>query len=651
MSRTHPPRPRLALRIGVTGHRPKDLTHADMHLLKDQIHGTLEGLKSFAIDYSNAERCSYYREPGKPILRVVSSLAEGADRLVAHEAIALGFELQCPLPFSREQYSQDFEASEGSVDEFKDLLANINTTAVLELDGSRADQPGAYLTAGRSVLSQSDVLIAIWNGQESEKEGGTAQIVAEAGLRNIPTLRIDSARPHDVYIRLSNEKWSYSKDSLTWLQSQIEVLLTPPDPCKGELREPAEVGDANTNGRPDPARKEEDEVVTTVPKDYFEERKQSWNRGWPWKTFRDIWLLKPSAPVFRVAPFEISGRKEWLGVVQKSGAFSQAAVQRILTTDLCDHYGWANGLAEYYGNRYRSAFAMNYLMGSLAVFCAFLHFSLHETRWKDAASVFMGGEFFLLIFILFIYKTGRKGRWHERWIDYRLLAEYLRQLFFLIPLGPSELSSPHLPKYMSSGDPKNTWMYWHYLALRREIGLTAAEFNGKYLEAVRSFLNSEQGIRGQIDYHEQNAERLEKLDSRFAAAGMRTFWVAMALAFVALIPGFNEWLLDSLAKHYLVLHPHRVEIAFGLLATGLPAVGAALAGIRSQGEFERVKKRSRAMLQTLRRICAELENCTSHQTVSFAVLDVIAADAGQLMVDELLDWRIVFKDRPLPEPG
>jgi hypothetical protein len=32
-------------------------------------------------------------------------------------------------------------------------------------------------------------------------------------------------------------------------------------------------------------------------------------------------------------------------------------------------------------------------------------------------------------------------------------------------------------------------------------------------------------------------------------------------------------------------------------------------------------------------------------------LNLIVAETGQLMVDELLDWRIVFKDRPLPEPG
>jgi hypothetical protein len=89
-----------------------------------------------------------------------------------------------------------------------------------------------------------------------------------------------------------------------------------------------------------------------------------------------------------------------------------------------------------------------------------------------------------------------------------------------------------------------------------------------------------------------------------------------------------------------------------LIATAFPAFGAALAGIRTQAEFERVKKRSRAMLQTLQRICKELApRAAGREKISYAALNLIVAEAGQLMVDELLDWRIVFKDRPLPEPG
>jgi hypothetical protein len=54
----------------------------------------------------------------------------------------------------------------------------------------------------------------------------------------------------------------------------------------------------------------------------------------------------------------------------------------------------------------------------------------------------------------------------------------------------------------------------------------------------------------------------------------------------------------------------------------------------------------------LRRISRELEaRRSAEEGISYASLSLIVAEAGQLMVDELLDWRTVFKDRPLPEPG
>jgi hypothetical protein len=87
------------------------------------------------------------------------------------------------------------------------------------------------------------------------------------------------------------------------------------------------------------------------------------------------------------------------------------------------------------------------------------------------------------------------------------------------------------------------------------------------------------------------------------------------------------------------------------VATVFPAVGASLAGIRSQAEFERVKKRSKVMHQRLEQILARLNptNNPDH-AISSAELSAAVAEAGQLMVDELLDWRIVFEERPLPEP-
>jgi hypothetical protein len=627
MPKSHPPKATLALRVGVTGHQPRDLHHAHIDLLQEQIYEVLQTLRQFAMCHPRVS--ASYRERDEPILRLVSALAEGADRYAAHQAIKLDYELQCPLPFARDEYANDFE-KDASVQEFNWLLDHAQTTAILELDGSRDRETESYLAAGRVILSQCDVLLAIWNGQDPRREGGTAQIVAEAGLRNVLTIRIDSATPHDIYYRVSGDKWVSSREAKDWFLDQLRILLNPPRHTK----------------------KEKEEERSTSPLDYFSEKQRWLNWGFPWIPFRNLCLFRRGIPQFTVPDFALSGVDEWIAVLKNSGAFSNSAIGLIDGARLCDHYGWANGLAEYYGNLYRSAFAMNYLMGAGAVFCAFLHFALEQSHREKASFAFILFELGLLSTIAIVYAIGRSHRWHERWIDYRLLAEYLRQLFLLIPLGPGELSAPHLPKYMSAGDPKTTWMYWHYLSLRREIGMVGGEYSHAYLDSVRSFLNSKDGIRGQIDYHEKNADRLEKLDSRFVGVAGALFVLAFVAAFDAAFLKFQSFGYLLQVKLPVWLSVGWVASAIAFVATGFPALGAALAGIRSQTEFERVKKRSRAMLQALQGICKELDARDQRQEkISLAAPNLIVAEAGQLMVDELLDWRIVFKDRPLPEPG
>jgi len=621
----HPPRPRLSLNVGVTGHRPKDLTEANLDKLREKIREVLELLKNFACNVADLE--NYYTNPQEPLLRVLSALAEGADRHVVYQALALGFELQSPLPFDCEEYKKDF-ASEGSVLEFENLLCHPSTTAVLELDGSRTREADAYLAAGRVVLSQSDVLIAIWNGEMRDKKGGTSQIVSEAKQRNLPTIWVDSQAPHNVYLRISDSNWDPWAVGAGSLVIRLEALLRPPGKSK------------------------EDEHGTLAA-GYFSETQPSYNWGCLWLPFRNLcadgrWTL----PSLLLPQFDQSGRKEWQPILQQAAAFSDETVRTLEAANLYEHYGWADGLAGYYGNLYRSAFVVNYLLGALAVFFAFLHFAFkayHHIDW-----VFTACELAALGSITIIFRFGTRGHWHERWVDYRLLAEYLRQLFFLAPLGPGELSAPHIPAHMATGDPRSTWMHWHYRAARRAIGMIRVRFTADYLESIRALLTSQNSIGGQVDYHEKNAKHFESLDKRFVRLINILFILAILAALSALAPekiaGWVRCLLPIRAWTASPLLPEAIIGLLAVIATVSPAIGAALAGIRSQGEFERVKKRSQAMVRWLKHISNRLDASKGDAPISSATLSAIIAEAGQLMVDELMDWRIVFKDRPLPEP-
>jgi len=188
-----PPRVRLAVRVGVTGHRPNRLAQADEPLLRTKIRDVLELIRLTAKDVLAVTDSAY--TPGPPILCVISPLAEGADRIAAQEAVELGFELQCPLPFDRKEYEKDCKTLESRA-EYCTLLAK--ATAVLELDGSRDTakrENESYEAVGRMVLRQCDVRIAIWDGEEPAGKGGTGQIVEGSIHLEIPTVWIYSSPP------------------------------------------------------------------------------------------------------------------------------------------------------------------------------------------------------------------------------------------------------------------------------------------------------------------------------------------------------------------------------------------------------------------------------------------------------------------------
>lgn len=481
------------------------------------------------------------------------------------------------------------------------------------------------------VLCQSDLLIAVWNGEMRNKKGGTSQIVGEARQRSLPTVWINSQAPHNVYVRTSDNTWSPWAVGSASLGIRIEALLRPPGSPTGEA------------------------PATTLAGGYFSETQPRANWGCLWLPFRNFcagrsWAL----PSFSISNFGRSGREQWESALESSALFAEETLEKMKGRHLFEHYGWADGLAGYYGNLYRSAFVVNYLLSALAVLFAFLHFA--GKNHAIVSRVFTVIEIVLLGSVAFLYNFGRKQGWHQRWIDYRLLAEYFRQLFFLIPIGPGEISSPKVPAIMAAGDPRTTWMHWFYRAVRRDFGLIRAKLSPAYLKSLSSFIASEIGIGGQARYHKDNADRLEAMDKRFTTWTKWLFRFAILAACAALF--FHS---ENLAKWFNSLRPINWSTSSWLaaviiagiagVATVFPAIGAALAGIRSQAEFERVRKRSKVMHQSLEQISRRLSaDPNSDFPISSAELSVIVSEAGQLMVDELLDWRIVFKERPLPEP-
>ncbi len=618
----------LILRIGVTGHRPNKLQSADEVQLRSQIRTALLFIKESTIEVHRNAGAIYLPEP---VLRVISPLAEGSDRFVAEAGLALGLELQCPLPFLREEYENDFK-SQDSRARFQELLDQ--ATAVLELDGSRntVESPDleneSYQAVGRTVLNQSDVLIAIWDGDPGKK-GGTGQMVVEAERLCIPIIWIESNAPHALNVKLPNEKkkrpWI---DSSHLVSEQIGKLLKPPPPPKpkhGDKKAKADLREA-----------------------YFCEAQRRFTLGFVWKLFRDLAAeFRIRRPAIRVEPFQESATKEWSQARLLTPNLPTQVLDHI-DDGLRSHYAWADQLANYYADLYRSAFVFNYLMGGCAVLFAFLSYvahtrnlQIHEAYGNKVGAIASTAEVLTILAILFVTWFGNKYRWHERWIDYRLLAEQLRQQRFLMALGRVLPLAPGVPAYVSDDDSNNSWIQWHFRSIVRAAGIVHARFDQAYLRAACSFVKAE-GIDGQVVYQEANAERLHRADKLLHRAGYLLF----GLAGVACILHLLNYVL------HIFGHDGRIALGLTLVSVVGPAFGAALTAIRFQGEFERVTKRSLAMKTQLEQISEELQkSCSAGAIPSSAALGEIATRGAALMISEVLDWRTVFLERPLGLPA
>ena len=160
--------------MGVTGHRAVD---GNDRALVEAVRHALDLIQS---------RCRKGTESTPVSLTVVSALAEGADRIVAGEAIRRGARLEVVLPLPPGDYLTDFESDE-SKSEFRALLGR--ASAITGLAGANA-RARAYEQAGRAIVDRSDVLVALWDGRPSRGRGGTAEIVSYARRQHVPVLQI-----------------------------------------------------------------------------------------------------------------------------------------------------------------------------------------------------------------------------------------------------------------------------------------------------------------------------------------------------------------------------------------------------------------------------------------------------------------------------
>jgi len=153
--------------IGITGHR--DILSQCIPTIKDKTRLLFKTILS---------------EFPKESLQVLSPLAEGADQIVAEVGLEYDIPLIAPIPFSRKEYEKDFNPP--SIEQFTYLLNQARELIELPLLAGNTKEniknytPNRdlqYAYAGAFVSLNSNLLIAMWDGDTEEETGGTSQIL------------------------------------------------------------------------------------------------------------------------------------------------------------------------------------------------------------------------------------------------------------------------------------------------------------------------------------------------------------------------------------------------------------------------------------------------------------------------------------------
>lgn len=639
-----PPRVRMVFRIGVVGHRPNRLQRADApRLCEIAQHVFTHVAAEVRACHAQSPEPGYDRTQ-PPLLRVVSPLAEGTDRMLAEVGLDCGCTLCCPMPFAQAEYERDFAGRAAlepdSVARFHQLLDRgraAGEPVVFELDGDRADEAAGYGAAGRVVINQSDLLLAVWDGEPARGGGGTVQTMREALQLGVPVLWIDAHAPHACQLVRDEAALPHPDEGHrcvpagagnTWGELVAVVRET--------LQWPVAPRTGRSPGGPFDLRET-----------FFREQRPRWNFAFVWRLFRNaVGEGRLRAQPLRVADFEEQVASEWPAgpCRDEPGAPAEGAFACV-NRRLRPHFAWADRLADIYGDKYRSAFVLAFPLAAVAVFLALLPGAVAPLAGHDAALTVgcVVAEFGVIACIFALVYGARRGRWHERWMDYRLLAETIRQVRFLVPLGggrPFVRQPAHLATY---GDPAQSWVFAHMRAIARATGLPSARVDAAFVRECLAYVGGV--VRGQVRFHETSVRRCEHIEHRLHRAALALGLLTVAAIVIHLLPhipmpGLHGWHLPAFAGGWLTF-----------ACAGFPALAAALAGIAHQGEFARVAKRSHAMAARFQQIAGEIERleqatATHRDTLRLAHVTPLAAEAAQLMVDEILDWRVVFLDRP-----
>lgn len=594
-------RPVLTFVVGVTGHRSARLKHEHQTRIEDQLSDVFRDIEDACCKQLERQRDLY--APARPQMVLLSGLADGTDALAVQ---------QCPqawsiaglLPSPQDEYERALKATapagrgeEVQVD-FAGALRRCSRVTVLPRP--RLEDDKGLVRSRDLLLRQIDVLVAVWDGGTRDGlPGGTADTVEHATQAGIPVIWIAADRPQRP-----------------WVISRV-----------GDLTRDTPMADA-TSG-----------PISDLVRQALAISRSSVRLPEPWHIKHhgsDAAVRLNDFLGESVSPPDDDAKRSWetfLSEVPDENGFRSRLAEVLLPRCLA-----ADTLARRYGRRYRLAYVSAYLLSSLAVLVALSSLVLQDgehTQIPEREKWLVATELLIVASIVMVVWLGRWQRWHDRWLDYRALAEILRHLRFLSLFGQYEKSSYAEAAARPGGD----WLLWYFRATMRELGLPPGNLGPEYQRKILNATVSAE-LEPQIRYHATSLKRHRMRDLSLHWTGNICFIGALVL----LLPFLGALLV---ADHLegLAAAARWIPAATALL----PALGAAVTGIRFTGEFEGAAERSA-------KTGAQLDLLHDTYDIALERLDFdlsagVLFENARIMAADINGWTSLYSRKPLTLPG
>jgi hypothetical protein len=486
--------------------------------------------------------------------------------------------------------------------------------------------------AARIILEQSDIVIALWDGAQTNFVGGTGHTIQAALNMGAAVILIDPEEPQAWRILRAPEALSHRAAPPSDAE-RVEQL--------GQL-----VRDAL---RPKTAKESAHERGAGEQPGIAALDANNWrSKSNPlWHAYRRIEALfggeKSISPFGNLQQTYETPQAIALGnglsmiqALQGAPGADRAFVARVAALVL-PRFAWADGISSYLSDTYRGGMTINFFLSAFAIIGGISYLPLADSHAKWGYALF---ELALLSAILFITYLGRKKRWHGRWFETRRAAEYLRHAPILLALGAARA-----PGRWPRGA-ETSWPEWYARHALREVGLPNSQVTADYLRhCLRNLLDTH--VLQQRNYHHAKAQRLTKVHRNLDRLSEALFQVAVAsvAAFLAFQAG--AWL--QLIGEAELKQSSKI---FTFLGVALPTLGGAIAGIRYFGDFERFAAISEVTAQKLDAVHERIRLLLNapDAKLDYASVAELAHAADDIVVSEIENWQAVFGGKQITVP-